>query len=138
MAKACGSQFLFQIDDEASPGTLISVSLCVSNGLAGSNDLVDVTDKGSAHAREILDNCGTQAFSVSGEGQMNDSLPLSYVHSAFLSQALVPVGIISGLGDSYEFMAKITAFERNAAHNEAEAFSFTAESSGAITYTPTP
>jgi len=137
MAKACGSLFLLAIGDGASPTEVFTViGSFRTNGLAGSAEAIDVTDKTSAADREILANCGVKSYTMSGDGVSTDEATLKQMELAFQDQDIVNYEIESGLGDKYTGPFKITAFERSGAYNDAETFTATLESAAALTYTP--
>jgi predicted secreted protein len=106
----------------------------LANSMNINNEAVDVTDKGSFNWREILGECGIKSMDLAGNGWLDDSISLYVMNQAALSGELLLMRMISGYGDSYSGMFKLTQFSRNGAHNSAEAYSIAFSSAGAPSY----
>jgi len=136
--KACGKAFLLQIEDPDSSGTFIDVSGVQANSLTLNDEAVDVTDKGSADNRELLPGCGLRSMSMSANGFANNGVGFKKLHAKFIARQHPLMRVVSELGDIYRGTFKITSLERGGETGNAETFSISMESSGAITYTPMP
>jgi TP901-1 family phage major tail protein len=111
------------------------VAECQENTLRINHEAVDITHKGSAGYRTLLEGAGTKSVTLSGGGVMSN------VAGFETFQGYANAGSINALamgwadGDTLEGSFMVTSFEVTGAHNGAQTFSFTAESSGSWTFT---
>lgn len=138
MAKACGKNFLLQIEDPDASGVFIDIGGIQANSLNLNDEAVDVTDKGSSDWREIMPSCGTRSMSMSANGWVNNGVGFKKVHAKFIARAHPTMRVVSELGDIYKAAFKIVSLERGGENGNAETFSISMESTGPLTYTPMP
>ena len=136
MSKFCGKDFLLQVDDGASG--YATVGGLRSTGLTINNEQVDVTDKGDAPWRALLENCGVRSMSISGSGIFSDDQWLEDVQGYALDGTIQTYKIISGNGDYFIGDFQVASVERNGEYNGAEQYSLSLESSGPVAYPAAP
>ncbi len=136
MAKFKGRGFLLQIQTDDSPLTYATIGGFETNDLTKTNESVDVTDKGTAPHRELLQGAGIQSKSVTGNGFVSDDAQFELVVAAAEADTFVILKLISDAGDTHIGTFQVTNFQRGGEKNGAETFSCTFESSGQIVYTP--
>lgn len=134
MPKYCGRLFILAIETTPGGGTFTTIGPTQSNGMTINNEQVDVTTKGDAPARQLI-NCGINSMSLSGSGFVTDDSALEQLKVASHSGEILNFRITSDLGDQYEGPFQVSSFERTGEHNNAETFSVSLESAAAITYT---
>jgi len=134
MAAQKGSALLMKIGDGASPEAFTTIGGMRSTSLTMNDEAVDVTNKDSGRARELLAQGGTNSMTVSGSGVFTDSASETTLRSNFDAssfsnyQFLVPdFGTFTGA-----FM--LQSLEYAGEYNGEVTYSFTFESSGTITF----
>jgi len=134
MAAQKGSALLMKIGDGASPEAFTTIGGMRSTSITMNDEAVEVTNKDSSGVRELLAQGGTATFSVSGSGVFTDSASETTLRSQFQAasfsnyQFLVPdFGTFTGA-----FM--LQSLEYAGEYNGEVTYSFTFESSGAITF----
>lgn len=134
MAAQKGSALLMKIGDGASPETFTTIGGMRSTALAMNDEAVDVTNKDSGRARELLVQGGVNSMTVTGSGVFTDSASETTLRSKFDAssfsnyQFLVPdFGTFTGA-----FM--LQSLEYAGEYNGEVTYSFTFESSGTITF----
>lgn len=138
MAKQCGINFLVQVEDQATPLSYNTVFSMRDTSLSISNEQVDVTDKGSSSARQLLSECGVNTMSISGSGLLDDEEAITELHGFALTGAVINIRLVSDAGDQYLGPFQVASFERTGSYNGAEEYSVSLESASLITYTPAP
>lgn len=134
MAAQKGSALLMKIGDGGSPETFTTIGGMRSTSLAMNDEAVDVTNKDSSRARTLLAQGGVNSMTVTGSGVFTDSASETTLRSNFDAssfsnyQFLVPdFGTFTGA-----FM--LQSLEYAGEYNGEVTYSFTFESSGAITF----
>lgn len=134
MAAQKGSALLMKIGNAASPEVFTTIGGMRSTSIALNDEAVDVTNKDSGRARTLLAQGGVNSLTVSGSGVFTDSaseatLKGKFDISAFTNyQFLVPdFGTFTG-----SFM--LASLEYAGEFNGEVTYSFTFESTGAITF----
>ena len=134
MAAQKGSALLMKIGNAASPEVFTTIGGMRSTALAMNDEAVDITNKDSARARTLLAQAGVNSLTVTGSGEFTDSaseatLKGKFDVAAFSNyQFLVPdFGTFTGA-----FM--LQSLEYAGEFNGEVTYSFTFESSGAITF----
>jgi len=134
MAAQKGSALLMKIGDGASPEVFTTIGGMRSTALAMNDEAVDVTNKDSGRARELLAQGGVNSMTVTGSGVFTDSASETTLRSQFDAssfsnyQFLVPdFGTFTGA-----FM--LQSLEYAGEFNGEVTYSFTFESSGTITF----
>lgn len=136
MPKYCGKDLLIQ-RLMTSPSTYATVAGMRSTGVKINNEQVDVTDKGDTPWRQLL-ACGIRSMEISAAGMFSDAATLNSIMTDVTSGAIVQFKIISGRGDTFVGLFLVQSCERNGEYNQAEQYSLTLVSAGAVTYTPAP
>jgi TP901-1 family phage major tail protein len=134
MAAQKGSALLMKIGNAGSPEAFTTIGGMRSTSIALNDEAVDVTNKDSGRARTLLAQGGVNSLTVSGSGVFTDSaseatLKGKFDVSAFTNyQFLVPdFGTFTG-----SFM--LASLEYAGEYNGEVTYSFTFESTGAITF----
>lgn len=134
MAAQKGSALLMKIGNAGSPEAFTTIGGMRSTSIALNDEAVDVTNKDSGRARTLLAQGGVNSLTVSGSGVFTDSaseatLKGKFDISAFTNyQFLVPdFGTFTG-----SFM--LASLEYAGEFNGEATYSFTFESTGAITF----
>jgi len=136
MAAQQGKALLVKLGDAADPEVFTTVGGLRSTSISSNNELVDITNKDSASAREILAAAGVNSLSISGSGVFVDSvtdvaLRAKLGASTFSNYQL----IVPALG-TYEGAFQLTSLEYAGEYNGEATYSITLESSGAVAFTP--
>lgn len=136
MAKQAGADMVIKISQEDSPETFVTLGGIRTATLTVNRETIDVTNQGSANRwRELLGDAATKSITVSGSGVFADDAQDENLRAAMFDetanqrfQILVPsFGTFTG-----EWA--ITSLEYSGDHTDAEQFSVTLESAGAITF----
>lgn len=135
MAKFCGKDLLIGVG-AGEPLAYTTVAAMTTTSMTLNAESVDVTDKGSANWREILAGCGINTMELSAAGKVTDDAGLAALQTACIAGTLLPMQVISGNGDEFTGLFKITTIERSGEYNQAEQYSLSLASAGAITFTP--
>lgn len=105
-----------------------------STGMTINNEQVDVTDKGDVPWRQLL-NVGIRSMDMSASGIFSNDGALSDMMLRATDGVISTFRIISGRGDKFDGDYQVVSCERNGEYNQAEQFSLSLASAGAITYT---
>ena len=134
MAAQQGKALLMKIGDGASPEAFTTIGGMRSNTLTMNDEMVDVTNKDSSGARTILAQGGVNSITVAGSGVFTDSASETTLKGKFNVSALTNYQfLIPDFGTfTGEFM--LTTLEYAGEYNGEVTYSFTFESSGAITF----
>lgn len=138
--KNCGIDLLLYVESPSIPGTYLLVGAMQANTFTVNKETVDVTDKGGAGWRELLD-CGIKTATIAGNGVFEDDAQLMQIFLALFNgpTAILNFRIIFGKGtvpEQIQGAYAIASFERTGEYNTAETFSLSLESAGAQVYTP--
>jgi len=134
MAAQQGKALLMKIGNAASPEVFTTIGGMRSNTLTMNDEMVDITNKDSSGARTILAQGGVNSITVAGSGVFTDSASETTLKGKFNVSALTNYQfLIPGFGTfTGEFM--LTTLEYAGEYNGEVTYSFTFESSGAITF----
>lgn len=135
MSAEKGLSFVLQVGDGATDEAFTTVGGMRVTSLTINNEIVDVTDKDSANARELLAAAGVQSMSVSGNGVFKDSASEATVRGNAEDMTIDNYRLLFADGDYYAGAFQIASLEYNGEYNGARQYSVTLESSGAFTYT---
>lgn len=135
MAAQKGSLFVLKVGDGASPEVFATVGGLRITAMTINNGQVEITNKGSGGARELLAAAGIQAMSIAGSGVFTDVAAEETVRSYAAANSINNFEIVAGNGDKWEGAFLITSYERGGDHNSEETFGIRLESSGAVTFT---
>ncbi len=132
-----GVDFLVQIEDVAVPGTYLDIACTRATSGSFGNEGIDVTTKCTMPWRTMIEG-GLQSMTLAADGVYNDGVDIDEIEDAVDGNLIVNMKLISGRGDEYAGAYQIPSYERNGDHTDAELFSATFESAGAIVHTPAP
>ena len=134
MAAQKGSALLMKIGDAASPEVFTTIGGMRSTSLSMNDEMVDVTNKDSSNARTILAQGGVNSISVSGSGVFTDLLSEATLKAKFNIAALTNYQFIVPDFGTFTGKFMLTTLEYSGEYNGEVTYSFTFESSGAITF----
>ena len=134
MAAQKGSAMLMKVGNAGSPETFTTIAGLRSTSLTVNNESVDVTNKDSSNNRTLLADAGVQSISVSGSGVFTDGA----------SETTLKTNALADTQNNYQFLVpdfgtytgafQLTSLEYGGEYNGEVTYSFTFESSGAITF----
>ncbi len=139
MAAQKGSALLLKIGADASAAaasdTYTTVGGLRSTSITLNQESVDITNKDSANARELLGDAGVESVSISGSGVFTDAASEGTLRTAF-GGANIPnfEVIIPDLG-TYQGKFHIASLEYGGEYNGEVTYSVTLESSGSVSFT---
>jgi TP901-1 family phage major tail protein len=129
-----GSALLMKIGDAASPEVFTTIGGMRSTSLTLNDEMVDVTNKDSSNARTILAQGGVNSVSVSGSGVFTDSTSEGTLKGKFNISALTNYQFLVPDFGTFTGAFMLTTLEYGGEYNGEVTYSFTFESSGAITF----
>ena len=132
MAAQKGSAVLIKQTISGTPTTIGGLR---SSSITINDEMVDVTNKDSSNNRTLLAQAGVFSMSISGSGVFTDSAAEIAFRSAALNAATLQTFsfIIPDLG-TYSGTFQVTSLEYAGEYNGEASYTFTLESSGAITF----
>ena len=98
------------------------------------DEMVDITNKDSARARTILAQGGVNSMTVSGSGVFTDSASEATLEGKFDSATLTNYQFLVPDFGTYTGAFMLTTLEYAGEYNGEVTYTFTFESSGAITF----
>lgn len=131
-----GKDLIVKIGNGASPEVFTTIAALKTASFSNGRNTVDITNKDSAGWRELLGTAAISSATINGSGVFTDAASQESVRAANFSGALKNLRFYYGSNDYIGGAFVITNFEMNGGFDDAQAFSFTAESSGVITQTP--
>jgi len=105
-----------------------------STTLSMNDEVVDITNKDSSRARTLLAQGGTNSMTVSGSGVFTDSASETTLRSKFDVSALTNYQFLVPDFGTFTGNFQLTSLEYAGEFNGEVTYSFTFESSGAITF----
>tara|TARA_X000001036_G_C20545154_1_gene751992 strand:- start:430 stop:846 length:417 start_codon:yes stop_codon:yes gene_type:complete len=129
-----GSALLMKIGNAASPEVFTTIGGMRSTSLTMNDEMVDVTNKDSSNARTILAQGGVNSISVSGSGVFTDSTSEGTLKAKFNIAALTNYQFLVPDFGTFTGAFMLTTLEYGGEYNGEVTYSFTFESSGAITF----
>ena len=134
MAAQKGSALLMKIGNAGSPEVFTTIGGMRSTSMTLNDEMVDVTNKDSARARTLLAQGGVNSMTVSGSGVFTDTASETTLRAKFDVAALTNYQfLIPDLG-TYTGSFQLTSLEYAGEYNGEVTYSFTFESSGALTF----
>ena len=134
MAAQQGKALLMKIGDGASPEVFTTIGGMRSNTLTMNDEMVDVTNKDSSGARTILAQGGVNSITVAGSGVFTDSASETTLKGKFNVSALTNYQFLVPDFGTFTGTFMLTTLEYAGEYNGEVTYSFTFESSGAITF----
>lgn len=135
MAKYCGKDLLLQMGNGASPEVFTTIGAMKSNSLTINNEKVDVTTKDDMAWQALL-ACGVRSMALTAAGPISSDAMQKALELAANSSPIKNFKIVTGRLDTYVGPFLISSFARTGEHNQAEQWTVSLDSAGAITYTP--
>lgn len=133
MAAKKGSLFLLAVSGIGSPLVFQSLLTSRSTEFTINNEVVDVTNKGSAGWRTAID-AGIKNMSVSIDGVFEDSAAEILVNGFSINGGINNFQVINEDGDTWTGTFILTSYSRSGTYNGEETYSFSLESAGVIVY----
>mgnify|MGYP003145224463 FL=1 len=134
MAAQQGKALLMKIGNAASPEVFTTIGGMRSNTLTMNDEMVDVTNKDSAGARTILAQGGVNSITIAGSGVFTDSASETTLKGKFNVSALTNYQFLVPNFGTFTGSFMLTTLEYAGEYNGEVTYSFTFESSGAITF----
>jgi len=133
MAAQKGSALLMKIGNAASPEVFTTIGGMRSTSISMNDEMVDITNKDSSRARTILAQGGVNSMTVSGSGVFTDSASEATLEGKFDSATLTNYQFLVPDFGTYTGAFMLTTLEYAGEYNGEVTYTFTFESSGAIT-----
>ena len=134
MAAQQGKALLMKIGNGASPEVFTTIGGMRSNTLTMNDEMVDVTNKDSNGARAILAQGGVNSITIAGSGVFTDSASETTLKTSFNVSALINYQFLVPNFGTFTGAFMLTSLEYAGEYNGEVTYSFTFESSGAITF----
>ena len=134
MAAQKGSARLMKIGNGGSPEAFTTIGGMRSTSLSMNDEMVDVTNKDSSRARTLLAQGGTNSMTVAGSGVFTDSASEATLKGKFDVSALTNYQFLVPDFGTFTGTFQLTTLEYAGEFNGEVTYSFTFESSGAITF----
>lgn len=134
MAAQQGKALLMKIGNAASPEVFTTIGGMRSNTLTMNDEMVDVTNKDSSGARSILAQGGVNSITIAGSGVFTDSASETTLKGKFNVSALTNYQFIVPNFGTFTGKFMLTSLEYAGEYNGEITYSFTFESSDAITF----
>ena len=134
MAAQQGKALLMKIGNGASPEVFVTIGGMRSNTLTMNDEMVDVTNKDSSGARSILAQGGVNSITIAGSGVFTDLASETTLKGKFNVSALTNYQFIVPNFGTFTGKFMLTSLEYAGEYNGEVTYSFTFESSDAITF----
>jgi len=134
MAAQKGSALLMKMGNAASPEVFTTIGGMRSTSISMNDEMVDVTNKDSARARTLLAQGGVNSTTVSGSGVFTDSASEATLKGKFDVSALTNYQFLVPDFGTFTGKFMLTTLEYAGEFNGEVTYSFSFESSGAITF----
>lgn len=134
MAAQKGRALLMKLGNSGSPETFTTIGGMRSTSISINDETVDITNKDSGTARTLLANGGILSMSVSGSGVFTDSASEATLQGDMNQAALTNYQFLIPDFGTYTGAFQLTSLEYAGEYNGEVTYSFTFESSGAITF----
>lgn len=135
-----GRNLILKIGDGEVSETFTEIAVIRDLTVTESNDMVDTTTKDDDGVRTLLGGLNGKSVSVSGSGVFTDSANVAALIADFRAGTLrnfqidvASTAFATNTGETLEGAFQATQFEIVGNYNDAINFSFTLESSGAVT-----
>lgn len=139
MAAQKGSALLLKIGADASAAaasdTYTTVGGLRSTSVTLNQESVDITNKDSSNARELLADAGVESVSISGSGVFTDASSEATLRTAFGGANIPNFEIIIPDLGTYQGKFHIASLEYAGEYNGEVTYSVTLESSGSVSFT---
>ena len=134
MAAQKGKAVLIKHGDGADPEVFTTIGGLRSSSITKNDEAVDITNKDSANARELLGGAGIKSITISGSGVFTDSTAEVALRAEFGATAFNNYQfVIPDLG-TYTGAFMVASLEYAGEYNGEATYNVTFESSGAVTF----
>ena len=123
-----------KLGNAGSPETFTTIGGMRSTSISINDETVDITNKDSGTARTLLAQGGIFSMSVSGSGVFTDSASEATLQGDMNQAALTNYQFLIPDFGTYTGAFQLTSLEYAGEYNGEVTYSFTFESSGAITF----
>jgi TP901-1 family phage major tail protein len=135
MAAQKGSLFILKIGDGATPDeAFTTIGGMRTNRFTLNNQAVDTTNRDSGQWRALLEGAGNSSLSISASGIFEDSTAEETLRGYAFANSIRNFQFTFGNGDSMTGAFQISSYSRGASYNDAETFSISLQSAGAVTF----
>ena len=134
MAAQKGRALLMKLGNSGSPETFTTIGGMRSTSISINDETVDITNKDSGTARTLLANGGILSMSVCGSGVFTDSASEATLQGDMNQATLTNYQFLIPDFGTYTGAFQLTSLEYAGEYNGEVTYSFTFESSGAITF----
>lgn len=130
-----GRNLLLKEGDGLSPESFVTVAGLRPTSISIDGEAVDISHKGSAGWRELLEDGGTVSLSITAGGvYLTTDATQQNLRDRALAKTIHNYQLDDG-DEVFEGAFQITSFELSGGHDEEQQFSVTLESSGVVTVT---
>lgn len=135
MAAQKGKLVLIKVGDGATSEAFTTIAAARTTSMTLNNQEVDITTKDTTQFRELLEGAGISSMSMSISGIFKDGASEETLRSNAFADSIDNYQFELANGDVYEGPFQITSYERAGGYDDAETYSATFASAGAITFT---
>ncbi|WP_417319825.1 phage tail tube protein [Emcibacter sp.] len=129
-----GRAFLMEVGDGADPESFSAIGGMRSTSLKISNEVVDVTHKGSSGWRELLSGAGIRHISLGGSGIFTNSASEQLMQEKALAGTVDNYRIIFESGDSFTGGFQVIGLDYAGDYNGERTYNIALESSGPVNF----
>jgi|SRR5665213_1443498 len=133
---ALGRLFLLKITNLTSPVNYQTIGGLKATSMSVGNEVVDITTKDEAPWKTLLANAGIRSVALAGSGVCKDTVAEDLARTFAFSGAQSNFELTDQAGDTCTGAFLVTKFEWTGAHNGAQEYSISFESTGVVTFTP--
>lgn len=130
-----GRLFLLQIGDGGGSEVFTTIGGIKAASIKLNAEQIDVTDMASNDWKELLANYGIRTVSISGSGVFKNDTFEQLIRTKFLALASWNYKLIDADSHYYQGAFMIKSLEYKGSDKDAETYSITLESNGAVTFT---
>jgi TP901-1 family phage major tail protein len=135
MAAEKGRAFVLKIGDGGDPEAFTTIGGMRTTQFAINNEIVDITNKGSAGWRELLGGAGVRSVSLRGAGVFTDSAAEMSLQAKMLAGSVDNYEVLFESGDSFAGAFQAVSLEYAGDHNGERTYTLRLESSGQVSFT---
>ena len=135
MAAQKGKSVLIKLGDGEGSETFATIGGLRSSSITLNDEMVDITNKDSSNAREILAGAGVNSITISGSGVFTDSASEISCRALLGASAFSNFQFVVPALGTYQGAFMLTSLEYAGEYNGETTYSMTFESSGAVTFT---
>lgn len=130
-----GRNFILKLGNGATTESFVTIGGLQTTKSTINNNPVDVSDDSSAW-QKLHSSAGIQSMDLSGDGITKADVSLVSIRAASMARTPIDIQLVGENGDTYEGSYAIVTFAETGAYNDAQKFSLSLKSSGAIAFTP--